>query len=303
MATVKPPVIAYHVIFTTYGFWLPNDPRGSGSAVVRAEHLQEFGPATKVNHTRSAAGVPHDRAKRRAAKRALARPPVVLTGEQAWSVAQGFATQIRKSGYVVHACCVLPCHAHLVIVRHRYRIEQVGRLLRQSASIRLVTDGRHPCELNELGKRPTAWAKDFWKVYLYTPDDIRRSVRYTEDNPLKDGKRRQTWSFVTPYISRRPPVLPPPDAFDLRVEPAALQQPLRPHGVVAVAVGAVLVPMAAVADQHDVPDGAVAAVIVAVVAEGGRGRGRGGGGDSAEGAGGEQGGEYELAGHVCSSSW
>lgn len=24
-------VIAYHLILTTYGFWLPNDPRGSGS--------------------------------------------------------------------------------------------------------------------------------------------------------------------------------------------------------------------------------------------------------------------------------
>ena len=24
-------VIAYHVCICTYGFWLPNDPRGSGS--------------------------------------------------------------------------------------------------------------------------------------------------------------------------------------------------------------------------------------------------------------------------------
>jgi hypothetical protein len=26
----------------------------------------------------------------------------------------------------------------------------------------------------------------------------RRSIRYVEDNPLKEGLRRQTWSFVTP---------------------------------------------------------------------------------------------------------
>ena len=28
-------VIAYHLIYTTYGFWLPNDPRGSWSDFVR----------------------------------------------------------------------------------------------------------------------------------------------------------------------------------------------------------------------------------------------------------------------------
>ena len=28
-------VVAYHVIITNYGFWLPNDPRGSWSDLVR----------------------------------------------------------------------------------------------------------------------------------------------------------------------------------------------------------------------------------------------------------------------------
>lgn len=35
-------VRAYHVIFCTHGFWLPNDPRGSGSTAVRVERLRTF---------------------------------------------------------------------------------------------------------------------------------------------------------------------------------------------------------------------------------------------------------------------
>ena len=48
-------VLAYHVIFSTYGFWLPNDPRGSWSTDVRNPDLLTFGEATKVETPRSVA--------------------------------------------------------------------------------------------------------------------------------------------------------------------------------------------------------------------------------------------------------
>ena len=41
-------VIAYHVIYSMYGFWLPNDPRGSWSDFVGSWELFRYGPATKV---------------------------------------------------------------------------------------------------------------------------------------------------------------------------------------------------------------------------------------------------------------
>jgi len=40
----QPLVIAYHMIWTAYGTWLPNDPRASGSHVVRSEILNDPGP-------------------------------------------------------------------------------------------------------------------------------------------------------------------------------------------------------------------------------------------------------------------
>ena len=38
-------IVGYHVIFGVYGFWLPNDPRGSWSEFVASWELARFGKA------------------------------------------------------------------------------------------------------------------------------------------------------------------------------------------------------------------------------------------------------------------
>ena len=89
-----PGVLAYHLVLTNYGFWLPNDPRGSWSDFVRAFELYATaGPTTKTSEgtRRSVADQPHNHVARQHAKSKLARPPVVWTGRQARAVAQGFA--------------------------------------------------------------------------------------------------------------------------------------------------------------------------------------------------------------------
>jgi hypothetical protein len=53
-------VKGYHAIWSCYGFWLPNDARGSWSNEVWAKHLRPFGEATKTNSRRSLADAPHD---------------------------------------------------------------------------------------------------------------------------------------------------------------------------------------------------------------------------------------------------
>lgn len=45
-------IVGYHLIFSAYGFWLPNDPRGSWSEFVGAWDLfQAGGKATKEKVT------------------------------------------------------------------------------------------------------------------------------------------------------------------------------------------------------------------------------------------------------------
>ena len=194
-------VIAYHVIISNHGFWLPNDPRGSCSTEVRYEPLKVFGEATTVEFTRFVARDSHDRRLRLAAKLAMKYPEVVFTGKQAQAVGHGFARRVAKSGYAIHACAIMQKHAHLVIARHRYRVEQVVRLLRQAATARLLAAELHPFSdrRDEKGRLPSVWAQDFWKVFLFEPEDVERAIRYTENNPVRDGLPPQKWSFVTPY--------------------------------------------------------------------------------------------------------
>ena len=34
------------------------------------------------------------------------------------------------------------------------------------------------------------WAKNSWHVFLFTPSDVIRAIRYVENNPLREGKPR-----------------------------------------------------------------------------------------------------------------
>jgi len=185
-------VLAYHLILTCYGFWLPNDPRGSWSTEVRRYELLRFGPATKVNTRRSIAGIEHNYALRRAAKAALKYPPVILNGLQARAIVRGFAELCEKNKYAVHACAIMADHAHLVIARHPgHKIEQIARRLKAKGTQRLNIEG--------LGFGRTPWVRGEWKVFLNTPRTIRRAIQYVEHNPIRAGRKRQDWHFVTPY--------------------------------------------------------------------------------------------------------
>jgi REP element-mobilizing transposase RayT len=195
-------VLAYHVVFGTYGFWLPNDPRGSWSQFVGSDELFRFGRATRVQTRASLAQAAHDRGARLAAKQALKYPPVVLTGIQAQSVGRGFGAAVHKCGYAIHACAILPTHVHLVLGRHGYEVEQRVRILKAAAATMLLQDGRHPLTqfVSAEGKRPSLWSRGLSRRYLNEPAAVGRAIAYVQDNPVKEGMRRQKWSFVTPFL-------------------------------------------------------------------------------------------------------
>lgn len=194
-------ILAYHLILSRYGFWLPNDPRGSSSDWVASWDLFRYGPATKVDTSESLAHVPHDRALRRAAKEALKYPPVQLNGTQARAVGRGFALAAEEGGYDVFACAVLPDHDHLVIGRHARSIGRIVGHLKARATQQLQREGLHPLAdyADDEGAIPSPWARLYWKVFIDSSGWVRAAVRYVEKNPVKEGKRRQKWSVVVPY--------------------------------------------------------------------------------------------------------
>jgi len=191
-------VLAYHTILSAYGFWLPNDPRGSWSDVVRVYELRVFGPAMKVATRRSVADAPHDRARRLAAKKSLVRPPVRFTGEQAGAIARGFAMAAADNAYSILACAILPDHVHYVVAEHPRKAEGLMAHLKAAASRQLTVEGLHPFGDQPLpcGRLPSPWAAGAWHVYLNTDVAVKQAIAYVEGNPVKAGLRRQRWSFV-----------------------------------------------------------------------------------------------------------
>jgi len=196
-------ILGFHVIMTAYGFWLPNDPRGSWSTWIRQWELLRFGEATKIFTRQSVAHRPHDHALRLAAKKALMYEPVSFTGVQAVEIASGFKRACEEGAYRIWAASILPEHIHLVVARHQRSISQIAAHLKGKASEHLALKEMHPFQNSRTpaGDRVSAWTRRFWKVFLYSDHDIRNAIGYVRRNPAKEGKRLQHWSFVTAYNS------------------------------------------------------------------------------------------------------
>jgi REP element-mobilizing transposase RayT len=194
-------MLASHLIFGAYGFWLPNDPRGSWSTFAGSWELLRFGAATKTTEPQSLAARPHDRGVRFAAKRALKRPAVEFSGKQALAISRGFARYAERSGLSILACTILPDHVHLVVGRHTIAVSRLIIQLKAAATMQLLEEELHPFAELPLknGRSAKCFSRGGWKVYLDTTDDVHRAIQYVEANPLKEGKRPQRWSFVTRF--------------------------------------------------------------------------------------------------------
>jgi REP element-mobilizing transposase RayT len=192
-------VRGYHAIFGAYGFWLPNDPRGSWSDFVGAWELYRFGDTTKSVDRKTELSAEEKEMQRRA-KLVLKRKPVQFSGEQALEVGRGFSEAVRKSGFEIWACSILPEHVHVVFARHHFPAEQVVRLIKGEATKRLKKAGLHPFSdlPNTDGSIPSPWADRKWIVYLDSEEAIENAIRYVAENPPKEGKPPQDWSFVSP---------------------------------------------------------------------------------------------------------
>ena len=196
-------MLGWHLIFTTYGFWPPNDPRGSGSTRVRTWHLYDAaGEATKVDTRRSVAARPHDLTIRRAAKAALKYPAVELNGLQARAGARGIADVCPKVELVIHACAIMPDRVHVVVEAHKFDGNDIIACLKRAGTRGMSDEGLNPMAAypRANGRLPSPWGGRGWKVKLYTPPEMRERIRYVERNPRRAGFKPQRWSFVVPYL-------------------------------------------------------------------------------------------------------
>jgi len=195
-------MLARHITFSAYGFWPSNDPRGSGSSRVRAQHLYAVGgAATKVDARRSVAGREHDRQLGQRIRENLKFPPVTLTGHQARAIGRAIGTVCPKIDLVVFALAVLPNHVHLVVREHHFEPDELIACLQRAATRQLNAEDLHPFVAHRRpnGKLPTPWTQKGWTVFLDTDQEVRHAIQYVEFNPEKDGLPRQHWSCVVPF--------------------------------------------------------------------------------------------------------
>jgi REP element-mobilizing transposase RayT len=184
-------VIAYHLIWTVYGTWLGNDPRGSGSRFVYTPELAELGDVhfgrKKVQPRRSEVREYYHEAEPR-----LAFPVIRFDDVHNAEIGRSFAATIDRHRYTCYASAIMPDHVHLVIRKHRDLAEQMIATFQGESRAQLFQQRLVPSEHPVL-------TKNGWNVFLDTPASVRARIRYVEENPVKASQPRQAWPFVTPY--------------------------------------------------------------------------------------------------------
>ncbi|HKI31454.1 MAG TPA: transposase [Gemmataceae bacterium] len=188
----QPLVIAHHLIWTAYGWWLPNDPRGSGSKTIRNEIVAELGNLHHGRKVIQPAGTTIRSFQERAAE-LLSHPRLTFTASALEEVGAAFRGVIDEQRYTCYACAIMPDHVHILIRKHKHQAEEMIEALKEASRQHLITVGQ---------RSPThpVWAGGGgWKVFLDHPDEVRRTIGYIEKNPDPLALPRQCWPFVKVY--------------------------------------------------------------------------------------------------------
>jgi REP element-mobilizing transposase RayT len=189
-------VAGYHLIWVAYGWWLPNDPRGSNSREIRVAKIEPLGEL-HYGRKRIQPASAELRLFYAHARDRLKHPLLTFDEEDIALIAKIIARVIGERSYTCYACAVMPEHVHLVIRRHRDKAEQMIEHFQQATRQGLIAAGKraatHP-----------VWGGPGWKDFLNTRRDFERVIEYVRMNPIKIGRKEQRWPFVKVYDSWMP---------------------------------------------------------------------------------------------------
>ncbi|MSR56860.1 MAG: hypothetical protein EXS05_04220 [Planctomycetaceae bacterium] len=187
----QPLVIAYHLVWTAYGWWLPNDPRGSMSHWIADEEIERLGEAhygrKPIQPSRSTVRQFHQQAAE-----TLQYPLLKFEPAEFEIVAAGLARSIEAQRYTCYAAAVMPEHIHLVIRKHRDKAEEMIAKLQSVSRLHVMQTGLHDTS-------HPVWTTGGHKGFIDNPDRVRTTIRYIERNPVEDGLPAQHWPFVSEY--------------------------------------------------------------------------------------------------------
>lgn len=189
---MRPIVIAHHLIWTAYGWWLPNDPRGSTSRMIRRDGIAALGDL-HYGRRRIQPASRDIRAFYEQASHVLRHQLLEIRSESVGTIGTALGQVIDDQRYTCYACAVMPDHVHILIRKHRHQAEQMIELLQNASRCALIDAHLWP------GDHPVWTRGGGWKVFLEHPDEVQRTIPYIEENPTQIGLPVQRWSFVVPY--------------------------------------------------------------------------------------------------------
>jgi hypothetical protein len=164
-------VIGHHLIWTAYGWWLPNDPRGSMSKNIRNEAIVDLGD---LHYGRKRFQPASRQVKQFYAEAAesLRFNLLKFSAEEIDAIGKSFANTIQRRTYTCFACAIMPEHIHLLIRIHRDTAEAMIEAFQDDSRAALL-ELKSPSR----GIDHPVWGGPGWKVFLDTPQDMRRIVR------------------------------------------------------------------------------------------------------------------------------
>jgi len=184
----NPIVIAHHLIWTAYGWWLGNDPRGSMSKHIDSPIIHDLGELHYGRKRVQTAG----QVIREFYEEAAQLLKYELLTFDTTAIAEVFDEVIEREKYTCYACAIMPDHVHMIIRKHKHQAEEMIENLQTASRLRLRSEGLRASD------HPT-WGGPGWKVFLDHPSEVRRTIKYVEMNPIKIGKPAQMWPFVKVY--------------------------------------------------------------------------------------------------------
>lgn len=191
-------ILAFHLTWTTYGHWFPNDPRGSWSDEVwkpGLREVRELDEERKVTRPRLTARRELQTFLDQARSR-LTFPVVGLNDEEINCVGEAFDACVRAGELDVRACAILRNHVHIVVMRHVDAYERIVNRLKgvSSQAVRRHRGYELSAGRNE---RIPIWTQGYWCRYVSSEHQIQSVIAYVEQNPIREGMAEQNWAFVT----------------------------------------------------------------------------------------------------------
>lgn len=188
-------IIGFHLAWTCYGHWFPNDPRGSWSDEVWKPALLELRRLDDERKVTRPRPVQPGEMRRflNAARTRLKWDVVWLNDSEIKTASEAFAEVVEAVRLEMYACAIMPNHVHVVVGRHAESYERMVSRLKARSSQR-VREARGIATANRRTDRVPIWTEGYWVRYIDNAEQMERVIDYVNRNPGPD--RPQRWSFV-----------------------------------------------------------------------------------------------------------